>query len=277
MYHRNSIVVAIVFATLVCASTVSAAEWGDLTGKFVYDGPPPTAPKIDVNKDIEEFGNKGLVDEKLLVDANGGIANVVVYVRTTNVAVNPDLEKNVQPKVVYDNKGGRFNPHVLTVWFDKQTVVLHNSDPVGHNSNLQPLADVGVNPLLPANSSVEYKFNRKQTVPQLVGCNIHPWMQGYILPRDNPYAAVSTKDGTFKIEKLPAGTELEFQVWQEKIGFLGPVAKEGQPPMTGTMKIEKDGKSTPTDWALGRFKLTLKPGANDLGTVKVAPKLLERK
>ena len=118
-----------------------------------------------MQKDVEVFGNWDLVDETLVVGEDGGIANVVVYCRTPNVAINPDLATSVPPKVVYDNKGGRFVPHVLTLWLDKQTLVLHNSDPVGHNSNVQPLGDEGINPLLPANSSVDHKFNRQQNIP----------------------------------------------------------------------------------------------------------------
>jgi hypothetical protein len=242
---RRFFVAALVLAAMGLCMQAQAAEWGDLTGRFVFEGKAPEPPKINVNKDVEVFGDKNLVDETLLVDPNGGIANVVIYVRTPNVAINPDLEKNVKDKVVYDNKNGRFDPHILTLWLGKQTLVLHNSDPVGHNSNVQPLGDTGINPLLPANASMEHKFNRQQSIPVPVGCNIHPWMRGYILPRNNPYATVSEKDGTFKLEKLPTG-ELEFQVWHEKVGYL-------------------DLPSMPK----GKFKKTIKAGENKMGDIKV--------
>ena len=50
--------------------------------------------------------------------------------------------------MVYDNKGCRFEPHVLALWI-KEGLELHNSDPIGHNSNLQPLGGEPINPLLP--------------------------------------------------------------------------------------------------------------------------------
>ena len=238
---------------LALTASAQAQQWGDLTGKFVYDGHVPTPAKVDVTKDQEVFGKEMLVDESLKVGPGGELANVVIYCRTPNVTVNMELANNVAPKVVYDNKGGKFVPHILTVWLDKQTVVLHNSDPVGHNSNVQPLGDAAINPLLPANSSVDHKFNRQQTIPVPVGCNIHPWMKGYILPRNNPYATVSKDDGTFKIEKLPVG-EHEFQLWQEKAGYV-------------------DLKDKPK----GRFKFTIKPGNNDLGVIKVPADLFKGK
>jgi hypothetical protein len=86
-----------------------------------------------------------------------------------------------------------------------------------------------------------------------IACNYHPWESAYILPREDPYVAITAKDGTFRIPKLPAG-KLEFQVWQERTGFL----------------------DTP-QWPKGRFELTIKPGLNDLGTFKLSPKLFDKK
>jgi hypothetical protein len=244
-----------ILSLVLFASTAQAQQWGDLTGKFVFDGPAPEAKPVSITKDEEVFGKLGLKDDTLIVGADGGLANVVVYCRTANVKINPELAASVPPKVVYDNKGGQFVPHVLTIWFDKQTLVLHNSDPVAHNSNLQPLLDQGINPLLPANSSQDHRFNRPQTIPVQVGCNIHPWMKGYVLPRPNPYATVSKEDGTFKIEKLPVG-DLEFQAWQERTGYVD--LPNNKPPMPK-----------------GRFTFTIKPGANDMGVIKVDPKLVK--
>ncbi len=236
------------------SSLAVAAEWADLTGKFVYDGKPPVPKPVEITKDQEAFGNLGLVDESLLVSKDGGIANVVIYVRTRDVDIHPDIEKNIPKEVKFDNVGGRFVPHILPVWLDKQKVILHNSDPVPHNANVQPLGDEGKNPLLPPNTGVDHKFNRQQLIPVPVACNIHPWMRGFILPRNNPYTAVTAEDGTFTLEKLPAGTELEFQVWHEKAGYLDPNG----------------------EWARGRFTMTLKPGKNDLGTIRVDPSVFEK-
>lgn len=242
------------FVLLIAASSAALVEAADLTGRFVFGGAVPAAQKLNIDKDVEAFGNLGLVDETLAVGADGGIANVVVYVRTEGVAVTPEAEKAVAPKIEYDNKGGRFIPRILPVWVGKQTLVIKNSDPVGHNSNLQPLGDTPINPLLTPNSSVEHQFGRKQNLPQPVGCNIHPWMKGYILPRDNPYATVSGADGKFELKNVPAGTELEFQVWHEKAGYL----------------------AAKPEWEKGRFMMTLKDGANDLGELKVDPALFNK-
>ncbi len=107
--------------------------------------------------------------------------------------------------------------------------------------------------MLPANGAVEYNSPRRPIVPTPVTCNIHPWMKGYVVAKDNPYMAVSKPDGTFEIKDLPGG-ELEFQAWHEKSGYL----------------------ATP-DWGKrGIFKYTIKEGDNDLGTIKLSPELFNK-
>jgi plastocyanin len=253
MKHHVSL--ALSFAALLGFSallpTEASAQWGTLKGKFVIDGAAPKLVNPDVNKDVEVCGKHMLVNEELLVDAGGGIANVVVYVRTKGVQVHPDVAAAATKPVVYDNKGCRFEPHILGVMVG-QPVILKNSDPVGHNSNVQPIGDQGVNPLIPSGGEIEHKFNRSQFVPVSITCNIHPWMKGYVLPRENPYIAVSGKDGTIELKNLPVG-ELEFQAWHEKSGYLAT-----------------------SDWDKGRFKLTIKDGDNSLGDKKIPVALFQK-
>jgi hypothetical protein len=238
---------------VAAAAQPAAAQWGTLKGRFVYDGQPPKAEPLVVTKDVQVCGKHNLVDESLVVGKDGGLANVVIYVRDKKVKVHPDYEAAADDTLRFDNHNCRFEPHVMPIRLS-QTLELHNSDPIGHNSNMQPIGDTGINPLIAMGGGVTYQFRRAQNVPVPVSCNIHPWMKGWILPRDNPYVAVSAADGTFEIANLPAG-ELEFQVWQEKAGYLA--AKK--------------------EWKTGRFKLKIKDGDNDLGLIKVSPKLFEKK
>jgi hypothetical protein len=129
--------------------------------------------------------------------------------------------------------------------------VVKNSDTFAHNSNLTELGGAGANPLIAPAAQATYKYVRAQNIPQPVNCNIHPWMKGLVLPRDNPYFAVSKADGTFEIKDLPVG-KLEFQVWHEP-GFV-------------------DTK----DWPKGRFTMDIKAGDNDLGAIKLDPKSLSK-
>ncbi len=46
-------------------------------------------------------------------------------------------------------------------------------------------------------------------------------MVGYLLPRENAYFAVSAADGSFEIANLPAGEQLDVQVWHESAAGPG--------------------------------------------------------
>jgi len=230
-------------------------KWGGLTGKFIYNGKPPERKKLKVDKDVDCCGKFDIRDESLMVGHGGGLGNVYVYVRTRNVAICPELEKEVEPRVLLENADCIFIPHCLKIWYPRQEFYTTNTQPIADNVAFSPLGDVPANILLPAApnpgevTSATWKFRRTQNVPIPITCNYHPWEIAYILPRDNPYVDITRMDGTFAIPKLPLG-ELEFQVWHEKVGYL----------------------DTP-QWPRGRFKMTIKPGTNDL-TVEIDPKWL---
>jgi hypothetical protein len=84
-------------------------------------------------------------------------------------------------------------------------------------------------------------------------------MNSYMLVRDNPYFAVTDKDGNFSIKNIPVG-EHTFVVWHET-GYL--------------VDVTVDGKATKWqigDRAKGRVKLAIKAGTNSLGKkIEAAP------
>ncbi len=217
-----SAVAASIAIGLFTAEFAAAADWGNLTGRFVFDGKAPAPQAISINKDPEVCGKAPpLMDEDLVVDNSGGLANVVIWVRTKNVQVNPDFGKASKEKVAIDNKHCSFVPHVVCMTAG-QTLEIKNSDPISHNTNLSSLeANAPFNVVIAQNESSDRPLADAEAMPKAVTCNIHPWMKGYLLVAPNPYSAVSDKDGKFRIEKLPAGTELEFQVWHEKPGDCG--------------------------------------------------------
>jgi hypothetical protein len=222
------------------AAAQTATGWANLKGTFKVVGSPPRTAKIDVNKDQEVCGKHDLFDESIVVAEDGSLVNALIYLRT-KVTPNPDLATPPEAEVVLDNKDCRFEPHVLAMRTG-QTLVVKNSDPVGHNSNIDAKANPSINALIPTDTAQNAVMNKEEPQPVKVGCNIHPWMGAWLVVRNDPYASVTDKTGSFTIEKLPAGIDLEFQLWQEKAGPMKNVQVEG---------AKVDGK--------GRFKLKLEP------------------
>jgi plastocyanin len=235
------------------------AQTATLKGKFVFDGEPPKrveltcGPQGQINKDVATCCQVKHYDDSLVVNKEGEIANIVVYVRTRNLKAPKEILDAHKDPVVLDNKNCKFEPRVVGL-MKGQKLVIGNSDNVGHNSNI---AAQGFNPIVAAGLQVESEPKTVTLIPNEVTCNIHPWMKGWVVVRPDPFFAISAEDGTFEIQGLPAGQELEFQVWQEKSGFVTDV---------------KLGKKA-TTWQRGRFTQKLKSGVdNDLGEIQVAAK-----
>ena len=214
--------------------------WADLKGRVVIRfKQPPALPPIPAGP------NRKIPDESLLVGLDGGLANVVVYVLTPEVAVHADLAKQLPANVVMTFNNSRAEPRIAPVWTQRQAVEFRNREAFSYNLNATPVADTPFNVLLIAGDTIWYTPQRPQSKPVQVACTIQPWLKGYLVPRDNPYVAVTRSTGNFTIGKLPARS-LEFQLWHERFGYL-------------------DTPAHPQ----GRLTFSLKPGENDLGTIVV--------
>jgi hypothetical protein len=222
------------------AAEETVSGWALIKGKFKIAGAAPSqGPPLASAKQNPECSKHNVYDESLVTKGDA-LKGAVIFARTPKLPVNPELETPTG-EVVLDNINCRFEPHVLFARAG-QKISVKNSDPFGHNTKIDSVANAGANFSLPANSVTEYSFAKEESLPVKVGCSIHPWMGAWVLVRENPYGAVSDDSGEFTIAKLPAGKEVEFQLWQEKLGFLS-TAKSDQ--------VQIDGK--------GRFKTKLEP------------------
>ena len=255
--RRHPVIFSLISMILLLAisSAVSAAEWGTIKGRFVYKGVPPVPEKIKPNKDVAVCGKHPLVNESLVVSKDGELANVFVYSREKSLDVHPDYEKTAKEPVELDNKMCRYAPHCAVIR-TSQPLILKNSDTIAHNVKADPFSNGAFNVLIPPGAQDEKTFSRGERLPATVGCNIHPWMSGFLLIREDPYMTVSAEDGTFEIKNLPVG-EIEFQLWQEKAGYLDGAVVKGKPAKKGRVTID------------------VKPGVLDLGDIVVDAKLFK--
>jgi hypothetical protein len=225
------------------AAVATGTGWATLKGKFVFDGTPPEMQPYNVNKDMAActIDGKAPLQQTLLVDdATKGIANVAVFVRSASRV--HDSMKGGEGEAVFDQKVCVFLTHVFPLRLGT-TMLIKNSDPVGHNTNIE--GKNSFNQTIPADATIPFKPQKEEAVPVSVRCSIHPWMLAYFLPRENGYVAVTAEDGTFEIPNLPAGEDLEFQVWHESAVGPGkslvlttPEAKELKWSNKGRFKIK---------------------------------------
>jgi plastocyanin len=243
-------IASLILASWVATLTAAEQEWGAVSGRFVIKGEVPAAPTIDPGTDQVCCQAKPK-DESLIVDADGAVANVVVYLqppRREPIAIHPDLTEQAKTALTFTNKGCSFAPRVLLVQ-PGQPLTITNEDPTSHNVRAE-LGAESFNVLLKEQARQDITLKKSQRLPMPIGCNIHPFMRAWIVVRDDPYMAVSDAAGNFRIEKIPAAKH-EFQFWHERAGYLAGAAFEG-------------GKAD----RRGRITVEIPPnGTVDLGTI----------
>lgn len=256
---RLVLLVAAVVLAAHLSSARAADTWGDLSGRFLFDGEPPKQAPV-ANPSADCVAHKP-VDDSLVVSKDKEVANVVIWLRTAAIKEHPDYAKTAKDKVTIDNKNCTFVPKVILLR-TTQTLEIKNSDSFGHNTKADALANDSFNVIVQAGGATTKSLPKEESLPLNVGCNIHPFMGGKLLVRKSPYMAVSQADGKFEIKNLPTGKPLEFQFWHEKKGNLSAVTIKGV-----------DGGKTDSK---GRAKVTIKAGSNDLGDIKLSASLFKR-
>ena len=138
-------------------------------------------------------------------------ANAVIYIeKVPGKTFDPPKES-----VTMDQKNLVFIPRVLPV-VAGTTVKYLNSDDVLHNVfTPDKCADKFNLGTWPKGQSRSYTFKNVGCVSVML-CNVHPEMEAYILVLENPYFAVSAKDGAFAIKNVPAG-KYTLKIWHEKL------------------------------------------------------------
>jgi plastocyanin len=248
------------------AGTAHAQKWADLTMTVLLDGTVPTVPMLDTSRDPKCGVGKVGSDELLVDPKTKAIANIVFMIDTKKTKlekgqIHPDLQAVPATKPILDNVKCMFVPHVLAMRAG-QTITVKNSDETAHNAKFNFFDNAEQNPMIQVGGSKDIETKVEEKAPTKVDCNIHPWMNAFVIVTSHPYVGISDSAGKIKIEKLPAGVELDFRIWHE----------------SQDKSIEEVNLGGKTDtWKKGSVKLTLKEGANDLGTLLIKPNRFKAK
>lgn len=163
----------------------------------------PSRPAVEPPEVRPPPPARGLISGSVVVRDRGGKeksdnSDVVIYIekvprrfaalkRTRKMA---QRDKTFTPRVLAVTKGS-------TVEFPNEDKFFHNVFSLSEGNTF----DLG---LYRAGTSKSVTFDRSGVVD--VYCNIHPNMWAQILVLDNPYYAVTGKEGAYEIPKVPPGT-----------------------------------------------------------------------
>jgi plastocyanin len=195
------------------------ANTGTIKGRITVSGKAPGNPVIRMGMDPMCSGinaGKRVVDEVVVATLDGSLANAFIKLDGTF----PRTSVPVEP-VTIDQRGCIYGPRVVGARVG-QALRVRNSDNLLHNVHSISTATNGFNVGQPM-AGMQYDFRLKDEEILKVKCDVHRWMAAYVGVVSHPYFAVSSVDGSFAINGVPAGRHA-ISAWHERFGTLKQTA-----------------------------------------------------
>jgi hypothetical protein len=191
---------------------VTVTNGGTIDGVVTLSGTAPTEAPIKVTKN-QDYCGQTIPDPAYTVDASGGVANVIVYLKdiTKGKAAPSEPLALVNSKCMFAPRaqGAMVSQQVK---ISSEDTVLHNT----HPQNAETSATI-------FNVALPFKgFSVTKPLPAMpmmikVKCDAHEWMHAWIMELEHPYYATTSADGHFTIKDVPPGN-YTLAVWHEVAG-----------------------------------------------------------
>jgi len=209
-------------------STVNSISAGTITGEIKFVDSLPKLVPIKITKD-QDYCGETLLNETYLVEAAGGLKNVVVFVES---APNGKVADPQKENFLY-NDGCRYAPRVLA--FQKgERLRVRSHDPKLHIPHGYLGERTVFNLSLPfKNTTIDATAKIREAGMMKVVCDTHAWMLGFVHVFDHPFFAVTNEQGVFSIPDLPPGSYV-LKAWHEDGGIR---SQEITVPDTGDVRV----------------------------------------
>ena len=196
---------------------ISVTDGGTVSGTVKWTGAVPHALDFPITKDAQicdPQGKKTASLERLIIGADGGVANTIVYLK--NISAGKALELPEQRRHL-DQRHCRYIPHILLVP-QKADLQMQSSDATLHTIHMDGAASFNLP--FPFTNQIT---SRNMSTPGLVNlrCNGgHVWMNAEMMVVPHPYYAVTDESGRFEFTNVPPGT-YQIMAWHEGWGLAG--------------------------------------------------------
>ena len=120
--------------------------------------------------------------------------------------IGPSTKSPEPPPVVIDQKDHTFVPHLVAIEAGR-SIKFTNSDIINHNVRAISLTPGNeFNVYTGAGGGYLHRFDvDRRDRPVMLGCDIHPWMRGWIYIFNHPFFDVSDHRGAYRISNVPPG------------------------------------------------------------------------
>ena len=201
-----------------------------------------TAPEMKVpakRKDAEFCKDKQIKYNAVVV--NGGkLQDVFVRIAPGSLKGEYKGSKNAE----IDQKDCMYEPRIQGVVAGSD-IEIKNGDGTLHNVHTFKGTETWFNQAQPKGSEAIKKEMPEESKVVKFTCDVHPWMHGFVVVNDTPFYAVSKSDGTFSIDKVPAG-EYDVEAWHSQYGLKKAKVKV-EDGKTAEVKFTYDGKEPEPD------------------------------
>lgn len=241
-------------ATTSSPATTSAAaapaKEGNATikGVVAFSGKAPEMKVPAKRKDADVCKSKEVKYNAVLVK-DGKLKDVLVRIAPGGVAGNwkaPDKHAEI------DQVDCMYAPRMQGV-VAGQTIDIKNGDQTLHNVHTYKGSESLFNQAQPKGAAAISKEVPDEASVMKFTCDVHPWMRGFVVVTDHPFFAVSGEDGSFKIEKVPAG-KYTVEAWHSQYGLLKKENVEVKD--SGEVTVDFDYKGTEAEPAENKGELT---------------------
>ncbi len=207
MWKLLSVLVAL---SVVLTLSQAAAPTGSVQGVVRFVDRYPQPETLQVTKDFDVCGTKKADETFIVSPDNKGLRDAVVTLKggTQGKAPSP------APATIRQ-KGCRYIPHVQVVGPGTALEIL-NEDPLLHNVHARLEADTLFNLAQPKYLKVLKRTLEKPGIVH-VTCDVHAWMDAYIVVTAAPRVALTDEKGRYRFDGIPAG-QYQVGLWHEGIG-----------------------------------------------------------
>src|SRR5690349_17899282 len=175
---------------LVLLGVSKDSDAASISGRVNLRGVPPPEIPIQMTTDCAQAQTKPPATRHYVVDKDGGLANVLVVIRTGLEGKKFTPPTNV---VTMECIACQSHPYVVAVQTG-QPFLFRNDSPFQENLHFTSRMNHEWNFGLPANTSLAKTFDHAEEFFRIKG-DAHPWFFGYLCVVDHPFFAVTGADG----------------------------------------------------------------------------------
>lgn len=195
------------------SESIAAQSGGAAVGTVRFLADPSKPERLTVTQNTDVCGLRKLSKEFIVSPENKGLENVVLTIVGAKAPAGA-----TRNSLMISQHECEYAPHVQAAMVG-QELQIRNQDDILHNIHAYgETQDTFFNLAQPIQNILNTVTLDREGVVQ-VKCDVHGWMEAYVVVAPHPYTAVTDDNGSFRIDGIPSGS-YRIRAWHEGLGEL---------------------------------------------------------